>query len=139
MNISIKRIKEKEIASFAKREWGTVYKRFKFTPAPQDFFFGIFEDKKLKGYLKMYLMGKTAEVTHLMIQDKLTGHGLGGRLIVYAEEWARKRKCNRLVLETPSVFKDTVNFYKKHGFKIVAVLPEYFYERDWYYMAKDLK
>jgi ribosomal protein S18 acetylase RimI-like enzyme len=139
VSISIKKVKEKEIASFAKREWGTVYKRFGFVPAPRDFFFGIFEDKKLRGYGKMYLMGKVAEVTHLMIQDKFTGKGFGGRLMVYMEEWAKKRKCTRLVLETPAIFKDTVNFYKKYGFKIISVLPKYFYGRSWYYMGKDLK
>lgn len=139
MRISIKKIKEKEIASFAKREWGIVYRRFGFLPFPKDFFFGIFENDKLRGYAKVYLMGKVAEVTHLMIEDKFTGHGFGGKLMVYVEEWARKRKCNRLVLETAATFKDTVSFYKKHGFKIVSVLPKYFYGCSWYYMAKDLK
>lgn len=139
MSISIKQIKEKDIASFAKREWGTVYKRFNFVPVPRDFFFGIFEDKKLRGYLKIYIMGKAAEITHLMIQNKYTSRGFGTKLMDYAEKWAKKRKCRRLVLETPAVFKETVAFYKRHGFKIVSVLPKYFYGRTWYYMGKDLK
>jgi GNAT superfamily N-acetyltransferase len=139
MTVSIKQIREKDIAAFAKREWGIVYKRFHFVPTPRDSFFGIFENGKLRGYGKAYLMGRVAEITHLMIQDKYTGKGFGGRLMAYMEDWTKKRKCTRLVLETPAVFKDTVSFYKRHGFKIVSALPNYFYGRTWYYMGKDLK
>jgi GNAT superfamily N-acetyltransferase len=135
----IKLVKEEAIKSFATREWGIVNRRFNFIPAKKFFFFGLFDDNKLRGYAKLFLLGGITEISILIIQDKYTNKGFGSELMSFIVDWAKKKKCRRIVLKTASPYKKTIEFYKKHGFKIDAVLPKYYYNCDWYYMGKDLK
>jgi GNAT superfamily N-acetyltransferase len=139
MNIQIKQIKEEDVKSFSKKEWAIVNRRFNFIPFKRVFFFGIFEKNKLQGYAKIDLMGGITEIRHLIIRNKNTNMGFGSRLITYIENWAKKKKCRKLVLKTASPYKKTIKFYKEHGFNIDAILHKYYYDCDWYYMIKNLK
>lgn len=136
--IIIRKTEEEKIKNFAKTQWAIVNKRFGFLPAKKTFFFAIYYEKKLIGYAKVDIRGGLAEVRDLLIHDKFTGKGIGSKAIDYIEKWARKNKCRKVVIKTASRFTKTVNFYKKHNYRIDAILPNYYYGCDWYYMVKEL-
>lgn len=137
--ISIKKVKEEEIKNFAKKEWAVINKRFNFIPFRKTFFFATYLDKKLVGYAKVHIMGGLAEIAHIIIKDEMTDLGIGSKIMSFIETWAKKKNCRKIVLETAEKYKKTIKFYKKHGYKIDAVLPNYYYGCDWYYMSKDIK
>ncbi len=59
----------------------------------------------------------------LIIRREYRGHGLGGRLLEYALDYARKKDVKRITLLTDRLNADAQRFYKRHGFFESAMLP----------------
>lgn len=63
-------------------------------------------------------------VTYLWVDDRTRGTGLGSRLLAEAERVAREeRGCHAARLETWDF--QAPGFYKKQGYEVVCVIPDY--------------
>ncbi len=58
----------------------------------------------------------------LWVQENHRRRGLGSNLLQKAEEEARRRGCHHVHLDTMSW--QAPDFYKKHGYEIIGVLPD---------------
>jgi GNAT superfamily N-acetyltransferase len=67
--------------------------------------------------------GGCLEIRQLWVEEELRGRGLGTRLLLTAEQEARRRGCRQVLLATFTFQAPT--FYAKHGFEVVAVLDDH--------------
>jgi GNAT superfamily N-acetyltransferase len=57
-----------------------------------------------------------AEIGGLVVDESRRGHGIGGRLMAAAEEWARGRGLDTLRLRSNVIRDDAHTFYRRRGF-----------------------
>lgn len=139
MDIEIKEVKKSETEDFSKKQWPIIDKKYNFLPARETFYFGVYSDGELVAYAGTEIRGGVSETRALLVRDDLTGNGIGTKLLSYVENWAKKEKnCVKSVVKTSSAWSKSVYFYEKMGYTKDAVLPEYYYGVDWYYMSKKL-
>ncbi|MFJ8634153.1 GNAT family N-acetyltransferase [Streptomyces sp. NPDC093568] len=63
-------------------------------------------------------------VTYLWVDERHRGSGLGSQLLAHAEGMARtERGCTAARLETWDF--QAPEFYKRHGYEVVCVVPDY--------------
>ncbi len=74
----------------------------------------------------------------IAVDPAFRGRGLGSRLLRFFEEACFSKKARKVVLEVSVVNKVALNLYKKHGYKIVKVIPNYYPDSDAYLMEKEL-
>ncbi len=72
----------------------------------------------------------------LWIREDLRGRGYGHRLLVAAEEEARRRGAKHVHLDTFTF--QAPDFYQRHGYEVFGALPDYPAGHTRYYMRKDL-
>ena len=80
--------------------------------------------------------GGMGKVQTLWVRPDLRRHGYGTRLLAAAEQEARARGCDRLMLETFS-FQAPL-FYQKHGYEVVGVLDDILPPHREYRLRKNL-
>ncbi|KES06135.1 biotin transporter BioY [Streptomyces toyocaensis] len=62
-------------------------------------------------------------VTYLWVDGRHRGAGLGSRLLAEAERAAAERACTASRVETWDF--QAPEFYKRHGYEVVCVIPDY--------------
>ncbi len=72
----------------------------------------------------------------LFVKEGLRGCGHGHRLLMAAEQEARKRGAKRAYLDTLSF--QAPEFYKKHGYEVFGELQDFPAGHQRYYLAKQL-
>jgi ribosomal protein S18 acetylase RimI-like enzyme len=72
----------------------------------------------------------------LFVKEDLRGRGHGHRLLMAAEQEARKRGAKRAYLDTLSF--QAPGFYKKHGYEVFGELQDFPVGHQRYYLAKQL-
>lgn len=80
--------------------------------------------------------GGGARVQTLWVHSDLRGHGYGARLLAAAEQEARARGCNRILLDTFS-FQAPL-FYQRYGYEIIGVDDHTLVEHKLYHLKKHL-
>jgi len=70
-----------------------------------------------------YTWGETCELRQVWVAAPLRGRGLGRRLMDEVEAEAVRRGCRQLVLTTHTF--QAPEFYRKLGFDVVSVLPDF--------------
>jgi ribosomal protein S18 acetylase RimI-like enzyme len=88
----------------------------------QDLAFVAQDGGELVGGLVGYSWGGICEVMWLWIADGHRRHGLGGRLIEAAVAEAAARGCAYVQLATYDF--QAPDFYRRHGFEMIAEIPE---------------
>ncbi|MDE2995486.1 MAG: GNAT family N-acetyltransferase, partial [Bacteroidota bacterium] len=61
--------------------------------------------------------GWRAQIEGVRVDRSMRGQGIGRRLIAYAIEWARGRRCEIVQLTTDLRRPDVIRFYENLGFK----------------------
>ena len=72
----------------------------------------------------------------MFVKDELRGRGYGHRLLVLAEDEARKRGARNVYLDTFSF--QAPDFYKKYGYQVFGVLPDFPAGHQRYFLTKQL-
>ncbi len=70
-----------------------------------------------------FTWGQSCRIQVLWVQPALQGQGYGTALLLTAEEEARRRGCQVIVLESHSF--QAPNFYRKHGYTEAGFRPDY--------------
>ena len=77
------------------------------------------------------------EIDDLWLPESLRGQGYGGLLLRVAEDEARKRGCQRVLLRTFGF--QALSFYQRQGYQVVGQLEDYPPGECFYWLRKDLK
>lgn len=72
----------------------------------------------------------------LWVDELHRGQGLGSKLLLAAEEEARRRGCHSVHVDTMSW--QAPEFYKKHGYKIISELEDIPKGNKKFHLVKDL-
>ncbi|MEA4831633.1 Acetyltransferase [bioreactor metagenome] len=72
----------------------------------------------------------------LWVDEKYRKHGFGSKILISAEDEARKRGCHHVHVDTMSW--QAPEFYKKHGYKILSELNDIPLNNTKYHMIKEL-
>ena len=91
--------------------------------------------KKLAG-LTGETFGNWLSIKYLFVADTLRKQGLGTKMVLSAEEEARKRNCKYVFVDTFSF--QAPKFYEKLGYEEVFSLNEYPYTESRHYYIKKL-
>ena len=80
---------------------------------------GAFEDGRVAGVLGMRIVHTFARGAHLHVDDLVVtagerGHGVGRRLLDFAENYARERKLTQVFLDSRP---GAVGFYERRGYR----------------------
>src|SRR6476619_3281770 len=82
------------------------------------------EDENLAGGLVGHTWTTWLHVTYLWVDARYRGAGLGSRLLAEAERVAHEeRACDHVRLETWDF--QAPDFYRKRGYEVVCVIPDY--------------
>ncbi|RGP77770.1 hypothetical protein FLONG3_4064 [Fusarium longipes] len=75
-------------------------------------------DEEVVGALILYHQQDTnhVQIDNVVVDSKAQGHGYGGLLMRYAEDFAKWRGCNALTLYTNVVMVENFRLYAKMGF-----------------------
>ncbi|MET9440858.1 GNAT family N-acetyltransferase [Streptomyces sp. NPDC006610] len=85
---------------------------------------GLDADGELAGGLVGHTWATWLHVTYLWVDERHRGGGLGSRLLNEAERVAREeRECAAARVETWDF--QAPDFYRKHGYDVVCVIPGY--------------
>jgi ribosomal protein S18 acetylase RimI-like enzyme len=75
---------------------------------------------------------RTWELWWIVVDAARQGQGLGTRLLAQAEHLVRQQQGRVLFIETSSLphYAPTQKFYLKHGYQLVATLPDFYADGD---------
>jgi ribosomal protein S18 acetylase RimI-like enzyme len=93
-------------------------------------------DEKIIAYIVLETNMGVATIEVVIVKLGENGQGVGKILILYVIEEARKKECHVIKLETGVSWKARL-VYEKLGFKIRAVLPNYYGNEE--YVLMDMK
>jgi GNAT superfamily N-acetyltransferase len=92
------------------------------------------------GAVRGGLIGRTLwnwlYIETLWIAEPARGAGLGSRLLVRAEDDAKRGGCTRVLLDTFEF--QALGFYERHGYQVFGVLEDFPPGFRRYYLRKDL-
>ena len=77
-----------------------------------------YQDPEYKDIEWSFNQGKIAVIHRLMVHPKFEGKGIAGNLIKFIEELAKENGYTALRLDVFTQNLRSINFYKRHGYKI---------------------
>ena len=101
------------------------------------FAFAARDGEKVIGYITLMLDLGVLYMESLIVAEQYRGQGIATRLVLAAEERGRSMGAHKMRLETGSDWKAR-NFYEKLGYRVRAELPDYYANRDFVLMDKEL-
>lgn len=93
-------------------------------------------DREIAGGVLGELYWNWLHVDLLWVKEELRGCGYGHGLLMHLEEEGRQRGARNVFLDTFSF--QAPGFYKKHGYEVFGVLPDFPPGHQRYYLAKQL-
>jgi ribosomal protein S18 acetylase RimI-like enzyme len=96
----------------------------------------VYEDQgRILGYAYYAPAAMTDRTWYLYwiaVRRDIHAHGIGSKLLRYAEDDMRRRNARVLFIETSSLphYELTRKFYLKHGYEITGVLRDYYSDGD---------
>ena len=122
-HIEIKEVKKtsKEIKKFEEEEW--LLADIEHYGKPRNFvkktykFIAKDKNKNIIGILGLTIEANISYLEDILISHKHRGEGIGTKLLLFAEKFAKDHNCTKIWTETDEDWK-AADFYKKMGFKI---------------------
>src|SRR5215831_17640017 len=81
------------------------------------------DDQRIVAGICGNVWGGCAEIRQFWVEEARRRQGLGTRLLLAAEQEARRRGCRQMLLATFTF--QAPAFYAKHGFEVAAVLDDH--------------
>ena len=72
-----------------------------------------------------YYEGITAELNNMFIMEKFRKYGIGSKLVNSFFNWCKEQNAKRVMVTASFNNINTINFYKKNGFKEINVSLRY--------------
>ena len=95
---------------------------------------------KVVGYIALMNHGKDAKIVSFAVRRAFRGRGIGRRLLKSAIERCKQRGKERILLEVRVSNIVAQRLYKKNGFEIIDIIPNYYNDgEDAYLMVLDLR
>lgn len=94
----------------------------------------VFFDNEIKGVIVYDFLYDRAEIEYICVLDQYKNKGIGSKLLNEIE----KLNIKNITLEVKESNQVAINFYKKNGFRIVAIRENYYGNEDGYLMIKEL-
>lgn len=104
----------------------------------KSYFYGAFIDEVLVGYLGFWKVFENIDVINVAVCNKHKREGIGTLLFDNLEVIAKSLKAKTISLEVRVNNTAAINLYKKHGFKILRKIKDYYKDtnEDAYFMQK---
>ena len=67
-----------------------------------------------------------ARVEHIIVGHQYRRYGVGSLLLNCASDWARKRGCWAIVLETQNINYPAIQFYLRNGLEVWSIHPHFY-------------
>lgn len=77
-------------------------------------------DKKLSGCLNVQLQGDKLYLGMLSVEPPLQGKGIGKKLLLAAEEFAKENNCKACKMLVIDRRTELIDFYKRHGYNVTG-------------------
>ncbi|HEY5039532.1 MAG TPA: ribosomal protein S18-alanine N-acetyltransferase [bacterium] len=90
------------------------------------YYFVMEEEGEVAGYMGYWEAPQEAHIINLAIAPKFRGRGLGGQMIEYCLEFARKRGAGLATLEVRESNEAARKLYEKCDFRVVAIRKKYY-------------
>ncbi len=83
-------------------------------------------NKKVIGWIGVYLfraveVDEFAEISGLVVEQSVRSHGIGAKLLLAAEEWARTSGCLHISVRSNVVRERAHKFYLRHAYAFTKV------------------
>ena len=94
---------------------------------------------RVVGYIALMDLGRDAKIISFAVKKEFRRQGIGSKLLRSAIERCKQKGKERILLEVRVSNTVAQRLYKKNGFKIIDVIPNYYNDgEDAYLMALDL-
>jgi len=77
----------------------------------------------------------TANIVTIDVEPAFRNQGIGSRLINAVKIILQESKINKITLQVSIKNTPAINFYRKHGFEVIRLLPNYYPSSDGYQMV----
>jgi len=91
-------------------------------------YFVLEKDKKIIGYLGLWLMRNGIHITNIAIDKEFRRKGYGGKFLKFVEEKAAVQGIKRISLEVRKSNHIAQNMYRKFGYKVIKIWRNYYRE-----------
>lgn len=129
-----------EIAKLANNVLGEDYRLSMFTNVfdswPDGFLIAESMDTYMGTIIGILTEPETTRVLVLAVDEPYRRSGLGGKLLNFFIKQAVLRGVSRITLEVRMSNIGAINFYQKHGFKIVSTIPVYYKDGEGAYVME---
>lgn len=136
--------KSKRLKLFRKKEWGRVHPEHFGTKQDADlwkynkFTFIAEEGNQIIGSINGDYLAGVMFIDQLIIKYNYRGKGIGKTLMEAAEKLAHKKRIHKIYLKTGIDWK-AVGFYESLGYKKEARINNFYEQKDFWIITKDLK
>ena len=93
-------------------------------------YFVLEKEKKIIGYLGLWLMRNDIHITNIAIAKEFRRKGYGGKFLKFVEEKAAVQRIKKISLEVRKSNHIAQNMYRKFGYKVMKVWRNYYREEN---------
>lgn len=136
--MKIKISNPEEVYSFLSQEWNNFFKEKCLVNNQEKIYFLAKHKDRTIGAAVLKIRDFAAKLEELLIEKEYRGRGFGEMLINEVENKARERGCQKMVLETFDIHKESLKFYQERGYDIIAEIPKLYHQVRWYILIKNL-
>lgn len=97
---------------------------------PNSIYFIAKLDNEIIGFIGVFIVLDTADITNIVIKKKHRGKGFSSMLLNYAINYCKNHDCIQLNLEVNSINKVAIKLYENNGFIQTGLRKNYYKDKD---------